>query len=205
MGSPQVSQVLKFGGFTPPLVELEPWRLLAAVFVHFGALHFGMNLLALLDLGRFVELRLGSARMVIIFIAAGVLGFTASWVWYEATQQYALTAGASGGIFGLMGAVVAEALARRDPQWKERLMHAVAGAVLISLIVNANNAAHAGGFLTGALLGYLFAKESRPWRRARWLGLVAGGCLLASAAAIALSVRSPVWQEVRKMELQRGD
>src|SRR5687768_7911385 len=60
------------------LGELEPYRLLSAVFVHMGLLHVGMNMLVFVGMGRQLEAHFGAARLVILFLGSGVLGFVAS-------------------------------------------------------------------------------------------------------------------------------
>jgi rhomboid protease GluP len=194
------------GTFPSQLLAEEPWRYLSAMFLHLGVLHIIFNSMALFDFGRAIEQRLGSARFVLIFLGTGVFGFVLSDLWYSLRYDAMVvpTAGASGGLFGLAAALVGYLYARRDPAYKDYLVHlAIMGAIL-GIALPVNNAAHVGGFVAGAPLGYLFYRENRPWRRARLMNWVAGLLVVASLGSIALSQRSPQWQVMRQIEHARG-
>ena len=185
----------------PSLVVSEPFRLLSAVFVHFGALHFAMNAYAYVDLARVAETLLGSGRFAIAYVLAGVVGFAATVVTgMIGGGQPSLTAGASGAIFGLMGVILGSLAARKDPRWKGFALRAVFYSVLFGFAVNAsgtgilvNNSAHLGGLAAGVAAGLTARRppspSSRATRVANVLGVVA---FVASVAAIALSWWSPL-------------
>ena len=78
------------------------WTVLTAIYLHGGPLHILFNVLWIRQLGPAVEELYGPSRLVVIFTVAGVLGFVASNM-----LGYGLTIGASGSIFGLLGAMVA--------------------------------------------------------------------------------------------------
>jgi rhomboid protease GluP len=212
LGGTRYSVAIRWGAiatnFEPLLPDLgraEPWRYLAAMFVHFGALHIGFNMMALWDLGRVIEQRLGSARFVLIFVVTGILGFVVSDVWYEyAASRAVVTGGASGGLFGLVAALVGYMYAGRDPAWKQLLVRVLVYAVIFAIAFPVNNAAHAGGFVVGVALGFLFYKERRPWQRTRWLGWIAAALVVASLASIALSLSSDAWRVVAQEETRQG-
>jgi rhomboid protease GluP len=194
-----------FEPLLPDLGRAEPWRYLSAMFVHFGVLHIGFNMLALWDFGRVIEQRLGSARFVLIFVLTGILGFVVSDFWYEfSAKPFVVTGGASGGLFGLVAALVGYMYAARDPAWKQLLVRVLVYAVIFAIAFPVNNAAHAGGFVFGLGLGYLFFKERRPWQRTRWLGWIAGVLVVASLASIGLSLSSDAWRMVRQQEIRQG-
>lgn len=185
----------------PSLVASEPYRLLSAVFVHFGLLHFGMNAYAYVDLARIAESFLGPGRFAIAYVAAGVAGFAATVAMaLLGGGPPSLTAGASGAIFGLMGVILGTLAARRDPRWKGFALRAVFYSVLFGFAVNAsgtgilvNNAAHVGGLVAGVVAG-LFARRppspaSRSTRIANAIGALA---FAASIAAVALAWMSPL-------------
>jgi rhomboid protease GluP len=198
------STELRFGALIAPLGRVEPWRYLSACFFHFGLLHLGLNMWALWDLGRALEPRLGSARFCIIFVVTGFVGFAASGFWYSMQPISPATGGASGGLFGLIGALVGYLYAKRDPIWKQFLGRVVIYTVIFSLAMPVNNIAHAVGGISGAPLGYLFYKEARPWRRAKLLGWIAAGLVVASLASVVLAQRSPYWKMVRRQEIKLG-
>jgi membrane associated rhomboid family serine protease len=166
----------------------QPWRYLSAMFVHYGALHIAFNLSALWDLGRATEQRLGSARFTLVFVVTGILGFVVSDGWDLVVRGYfAGTAGASGGLFGLMGCLIGYLFARRDPIWKTFLWRLAIMTAIFAIALPVNNAAHVGGFLCGAPMGYLAYKENRPWRLHRAFGWGAGILALASVVSVLLS------------------
>jgi rhomboid protease GluP len=95
------------GGLTAPLVLTgQWWRILTANFLHLNALHLGMNMLALLYLGKFVEYRLGSVRYFVTYLLAG-LGSMAVITYVDThwVAQAQTTVGASGAIMGMLGAM----------------------------------------------------------------------------------------------------
>jgi len=194
------STLLRFGALGGPLGDEEPFRLLAAVFVHAGLLHVGMNMMMFVDLGRKLEAELGSARFLLTFVGSGVLGFVASEWWYAPMRP--LTVGASGGVFGQIGAVVGILYARRDPEWRRALVRYLIYAVLLALLLNVNTAAHLGGFAAGILLGFGFHEERARIGLTRLISAGAAIALVASIGSVALSATSPVWQAFRAYELQ---
>ena len=204
LGGMRVSEALRWGALAGSLGPSEPWRYLSAMFVHFGALHIGFNMMALWDFGRHTEQRLGSGRFALIFVGTGVLGFVASDVWHLMRAEPAFTAGASGGLFGLVGALIGYLYAARDPAWKQFLVRVVVYAVIFAVALPVNNAAHIGGFVAGFPLGFLFYKEKQPWRRAKLFAVVAVVLVVASVASIALCQTSRVWRDVRAMEIAEG-
>jgi len=204
LGGMRVSEALRWGALFGPLGLAEPWRYLSAMFVHFGALHIGFNMMALWDFGRATEQRLGSGRFVLIFIGTGIAGFVVSDIWYMLRGAPALTAGASGGLFGLVGGLIGYLYAARDPAWKQFLVRVIIYAAIFAFALSVNNAAHIGGFAVGFPMGYLFYKERQPWKRDKWFLGVAIVLVLASFASIAACQMSGIWKEVRQQELDMG-
>jgi hypothetical protein len=149
---------------------------------------------SLADFGRATEQRVGPGRFAVILVVTGVVGFLASDLWYTWRFEPARTAGASGGLFGLMGALIGSVYARKDPAWKDILIRMLVYAAVFALVVRVNNAAHAGGFLAGLPLGYLFEKERRPRERDRVFQVIGIGLVIVSIASIALSARSIYWR-----------
>jgi rhomboid protease GluP len=196
-----VSTMFRFGGLFGPLGQLEPWRYLAAVFIHANVLHIGMNGWALSSVGPAAERQFGSARFVVLFMLSGILGFVASDQWYGGAGPP--TVGASGAIFGAFGSVIGVAYARRDPNWKQILVQNVVNLAILGLMFPVNNAAHVGGVVTGALLGFLFSKERRDLKLGGvFVGLALILALLAPVS-ILLSNASPIWRMQRAAELSR--
>ncbi|MDT8447595.1 MAG: rhomboid family intramembrane serine protease [bacterium] len=139
--------------------------LLTAVFLHGGFLHIIFNMLWVRDLGSQAEAILGPRLMVLVFLLSGALGNLLAVFWPAVAislgmdDHFAPVVGASGAVFGLMGAIMAYApklghyaassLARQMGRWALVLV------LLGFLIPGVSNTAHIGGFIGGWLLGKL--------------------------------------------------
>jgi rhomboid protease GluP len=195
------STLIRFGALGLDFGQQEPWRLLSAVFVHVGFLHIAMNLFTFVELGRVLEREIGGARFAVLFVVSGILGFVASELWYGSRGP--LTAGASGGVFGQIGAVVGILYSRRDPEWKRALTRYLIFAVLLGVLLPVNTPAHLGGLFAGIALGFVLHREHVRLRLHRIMAILAGLSLLSSVASVALSSRSLFWQAIRAGEVQR--
>jgi rhomboid protease GluP len=187
-------------GFGPATQDHQWWRLFTAMFVHFGVMHLGLNLWALWDIGRVVERAYGSLRIGAIYVVSGLVGNLASLV---VQGNQAISGGASGAIFGLYGALIAflwrerKLIERGEFRW---FMGASALFPLLMLVLGVwvpeiDNAAHAGGLLAGALLGYGIAPPWDPGRSTPaypswWSGLL----LTAGVLALLLSMPAPLYR-----------
>lgn len=197
LGETPVSVALRFGAMGAGSTGAEPWRLLSAIFFHFGPLHLLFNLSALLHFGRALEERVGSARVGCLFVITGALGFLLS----SLIDDRAITAGASGAIFGFCGALVGYLYAARDRRWKDFLVQTLVMGLIVALAFRSiNNAAHLGGLLAGLPMGFAFRKERRPGRRVLIANLLATLLILASAASLVLAQASPLWKGAREIE-----
>lgn len=179
----------------------EPFRLLSAVFVHFGLIHFGMNMMGFVWLGKIAERLVGPARTIITFVVTGIAGFAATLTLavLTGTANGTLTAGASGGILGVMGLVVGVLARRRDPRWKPFVFQTLFYTLLFGFAVNAggssisvNNAAHLGGLGAGVLFGLLWAGKGA--QEGLFTRGVAGLLLAASVASLVLAELSDRWR-----------
>jgi membrane associated rhomboid family serine protease len=88
--------------FGPSVASGDYWRLLSSAFMHFGPVHLGMNMLVLWFVGAPLEERMGRGRFLLLYLVAGLSGAAGAIL----VSPCALTAGASGAIFGLFGAAV---------------------------------------------------------------------------------------------------
>lgn len=99
--------IAKYGGIYPALLEAGEWyRLFTAMFVHFGAEHLANNMILLAAAGRILEAAVGHVQYFIIYIASGLAGNLISYSIMMRTGEYAVSAGASGAVFGMIGALV---------------------------------------------------------------------------------------------------
>jgi rhomboid protease GluP len=141
------------------------WRLLTAVFVHIGPLHLAVNAYSLWILGRSVEYLFGRWRTLYIFLVAGVAGSVASAIFGPALV---ISAGASGAIFGLLGAIFWFRLASplgNSIAWRPLLFNLGLNlAIGLSLHNFIDNWAHVGGLVGGALAAYAIGFPARTGR-----------------------------------------
>ena len=122
-------------------------------------MHLLLNIYGLVLAALFVEPRLGRKNYSILYILSGLCGSLASICWYPNT----VSAGASGAIFGLYGAILGLLLINAFPKDGEKGILVMIGVyVLLNLVWGLtggiDNAAHIGGLLTGAILGIILYK-----------------------------------------------
>ena len=96
------------GAMYPPYVAEngQYWRLFTSMFMHFGLMHILNNMVMLGAVGRIVEIAMGHVRFLIAYIVAGICGGVLSYAMMLHNNDYAVSAGASGAIFGMVGALV---------------------------------------------------------------------------------------------------
>lgn len=142
--------LFRFGAKYRPAIEAgQWWRLVTAGFLHGGLFHILMNSWVLYDLGAQVEHFYGTRRLLVFYFTSTVCGFAAS-VWWSP----ALSVGASAGLFGLIGAMIA-----LGARYKTTLGLAIRGlylrwaiyGLLFGLLpfFRVDNAAHIGGLAAG--------------------------------------------------------
>ncbi len=132
------------------------WRLVTAGFLHGGLMHILMNSWVLFDLGAQVEEVYGSNRMIVFYFVSTVGGFFASTLW----SPMALSVGASAGIFGLIGAMIALGVRHRSALGDHIRSLYVRWAIyglLFGLLpfFSIDNAAHIGGLAGGFATAYV--------------------------------------------------
>lgn len=206
---PTTLDALRFGALHSSIVLSEPWRLLSAVFVHFGTWHLLGNLFFLTWLGRVAEPAIGSTRFVLAYVVTGIAGFVASTAYSVLFESFGggLTAGASGAVFGITGLVLGMLYRQKNPQWKSFAVQAVLFQLLVGFAINQarvgimiNNLAHLGGLVVGLMFGVVFATRTtrtRETSRAEfWLNISALVGVLLCLASLVLAQKSPLWREL---------
>jgi rhomboid protease GluP len=147
--------------YGPAVAGGEWWRIFTAAFLHAGWLHIATNMFALYQVGTFVELLYGRARMATIYLIAIIGSGIAVYVF----SFDAPTVGASGAIFGLFGALAAAGL--RLGKTGRDLVQQSAGIIILNLVLGftvfrfVSNAAHIGGLVAGALVGLVLFRVPR--------------------------------------------
>ncbi len=155
-GGDGIQRVLQDGALVPAFVlqDGQWWRIFTGAFLHGGLVHIGVNMVSLWFLGRFIELALGSWRMLLVYMVSlvasglGVVYFSAPLV---------PTVGASGAIFGLFGALFAIGFKLGKPGMD--LVRANVGILALNLIITftvpaISWQAHVAGLLGGFVLTY---------------------------------------------------
>ena len=145
------SYVKAFGIKSNEYIKMgQIWRLLTAVFLHGDITHLGFNMLALYSLGKPVETLYGRKRYIIIFILAGLMGSAASFAFTAANSL-----GASGAIFGLLGALIYFGTYNRELFKKifGKQLYILLGINLVLgfVLVYVDNFGHIGGLVGGYL------------------------------------------------------
>lgn len=137
----------------------EWWRLITSGFTHFGVLHLLMNMLSLYFLGRFVEPALGQARFVALYFASLLAGAAGALLMQP---SFGLTAGASGAIFGLLGASAAGLRRRGIPLMQSSIGTMIMLNLVITFTISGISiGGHLGGLLGGAICGWVMLAPSQ--------------------------------------------
>lgn len=152
--------------YVPLLKEGEYYRLFTSIFLHFGFSHLVNNMLMLGVMGWQLELVLGKLKFLLLYFAAGLCGNLLSAFAEIRTGEYAVSAGASGAIFGIIGALLYIAL--RNHGW----IGTVSGQGILLMIAltlyygftssGVDNFAHIGGLAAGFLLSVLLYRKKDP-------------------------------------------
>jgi len=131
----------------------EYYRLFTSMFLHYGLLHIGFNMLVLFMLGPTLESTLGRVRFTALYVVAGLGGAVASFWFSDPLVQ---AGGASGAIFGLMGAYVV--VGRRLRQDISQVVSLIVLNIALGFVIPSTDwRAHVGGLITGAAVGAVMA------------------------------------------------
>jgi rhomboid protease GluP len=140
----------------------DHWRLLSAIFLHFGIGHLLANLGVLAIVGPPLAHQIGAWRFLLVFLVSGLGGNVAS---HLLMPSVALKGGASGAITGVLGALGGLSL-RREPRGRRtalRTLGAIAAmyGLLVGFSATSDNVAHVGGLITGLGLGLAIAPDAK--------------------------------------------
>ena len=149
--------------YTPFVLNGQYYRLFTSMFLHFGIEHLGNNMICLLFLGDMLERLAGKWRYCVIYLGGGLLGNLLSMAVEMRTHDYALSAGASGAIFAVIGALLYIVLRNR-----ERMGEAFGKRMLLIVFLmlfqgftssGVDNSAHIGGLIGGMILSCLLCRK----------------------------------------------
>ncbi len=215
-GSSNTEVLIRMGAKVTPLIAAgEYWRLFTSMFLHIGLMHLAFNGYALLAIGTELERLFGHGRFLAIYLLSGLMGSLASYAF-----SYSLAAGASGAIFGLIGALGAFFAIHRERlgAWGRNRLINIAFLIALNLFLGftqpgIDNLAHIGGLLAGLGLGWAMTPRykldpvrmqvvdrNQPSRY--WPALVLAVGVLVSGTALATVVHrdSPRSQLLRGQE-----
>jgi rhomboid protease GluP len=163
-GSTNIDTLIQFGAKSSyHIIEGEWWRFFTPIFLHIGLMHFIFNSIALIALGSLVEGIYGSKRFVLIYLLAGITGNVASFLFSDAPG-----AGASGAIFGAMGAMIYFVLNSKS-EWTKAMGRDVFVILGINIVIgfihpSIDNYAHFGGLFGGFLVAAMLGLPQKKWK-----------------------------------------
>lgn len=163
--------MLRHGAMYAPLVlqEGEYYRLLTAVFMHFGISHIANNMLVLFVLGDNMERALGSVKYLIFYLLCGVGANVVSMVVGIHDPVPPVGAGASGAIFGVIGGLLYAVTVNRG-RLEDLSTRQLVVMILFSLYfgftsTGVDNVAHVAGLVIGIILAAILYRKPKPVRR----------------------------------------
>jgi len=179
-------------GLLPAAVHQGEWyRLISAAFLHANIEHIAFNMFTLAIVGAPIEAELGKVRFLALYFVSALGGSVGSYLLSEPLQ---IGVGASGAIFGLMGAYFVIARRRR---WDSS---AILALIIINLLISFASTgidwrAHLGGLVVGAVVGLAMSRSASGWQLGRAGELVVGvGFAIVVAGVLSLLVTLPPGQ-----------
>ena len=148
------------------LREHQYWRLLTAMFMHFGVAHLLSNMLYLVLVGYRLERAQGHVRFFLLYMLGGLIASFVSVLYYQFTKDPAICAGASGAVYGLIGAMLVLMIRNRN---RNAIRSGIPRVAFIILFIvwsstaseGVDAAAHIGGLVAGALLSLALFRSER--------------------------------------------
>jgi rhomboid protease GluP len=193
--APSVQSAIEWGAnFGPKTIDGQWWRLVTSMFLHYGILHLAFNMWILWDLGRIVERLVGSVGFLLLYFVSGIAASIASLAW----KPTVVSAGASGAVFGVAGALLAFLAICRDGaivSELKRLRGSMAGFLGYNLLFGIMSpridmAAHVGGLVAGFACGLILSQRLSvdviPRRLLRNAAVAVVGAIALTLAACAL-------------------
>jgi membrane associated rhomboid family serine protease len=178
-------QIFRGGTIYRGVADGAWWRMITSGFTHYGVLHVGLNCWILYQLGHMLEPALGRVRFGLLYFAALLGGSAGAML----LSPHDLTAGASGAVFGLLGAAAIGLRQRGINVWQT----GIGVTILINLaltfgIGGISIGGHVGGLITGAIAGaaLLAPRRGKP---PAWVYAVPVGVMIASAFIVEVAAR----------------
>ncbi len=154
------------------------WRLVTSAFLHYSIFHIGINMLSLWFVGRSLEPAIGKLYFAAIYFTAILAGSFGALVF----EPEVPTLGASGAIFGVFGALIMVARARRIPLWQSGLLPMLLFNFIFTITVpGVAIGGHVGGVLSGFATGWLVTEFGERRDKRSW---VLAGCAAVAVASV---------------------
>ena len=159
--------VLEYGAaYTPYIIQNgEVYRLFTSMFLHFGIEHLVNNMLVLFVLGSRLERVIGKIRFLLIYLLGGIAGNVVSLLLELKTQEFSVSAGASGAVFAVMGAMIYIVIRNKgwlgDLSMRQILVMAAFSLYFGFASTGVDNTAHVGGMVSGFFLAVIFYHPGR--------------------------------------------
>ncbi len=143
----------------------EYYRLVSPIFLHFGAEHVFSNVVLWYFIGDIIEKEFGRIRYFVVFMISGIAGNALTMAWEIHTGEYAVSAGASGAVFGILGAVLYMVVINKG-HYKYISIKRLAFFILLNFVIGfgstgINYIAHAGGFAAGFMAAAVLGKRPK--------------------------------------------
>ena len=152
-----VSSAVDSSGQVVGVAEGEWWRLITAAFLHYGILHLGLNMLVLWIIGPPLEEYFGHGRYALVYVVSGLAGSAGALLW----SPNALTVGASGAIWGIMGAALVLELRKIYVFGGQATGLVLFNLVITFLIPGISIGGHVGGLIGGGICALAFSSLRR--------------------------------------------
>ena len=197
---PSSSDLFRWGANSAASVveDRQYWRLLTATFLHAGLLHIALNMLGLWEAGKQLNRLYGNTQFLLIYFASALTGSALS---LHFSAQQSVSVGASGAVFGVLGALL-----MAMHRYRGRLPGLMSKNIVTSQVIflvyalgqgfakdGIDNAAHVGGLVAGCLLAQLLDGKVDDHRTSGWRSLAMGAALFIPALTVAgLVMTTPV-------------
>ena len=152
----------------------EWWRLLVSGFLHTDIMHLAMNMVALYNLGPLCENIHGKGKTVVILLVSIIFG---SFFALITSSSWTVTLGISGGIYGLMAAVVIYLVSSgliRNAKIRNQFIYIIVMNFIISIMPGISGFGHLGGAIGGLLMSVVFTNNKPSWKKLKMNSIVAG-------------------------------
>ncbi|MGL5892091.1 MAG: rhomboid family intramembrane serine protease [Bacteroidia bacterium] len=206
--NPDVETLVNWGANYPPYTfGGQPWRLFTCTFLHIGVVHLVMNMVAIFQIGMYLEALIGRWRFLTFYILTGIIASAVSSWWHT---EPLVAAGASGSAFGIVGFLLALLTTRLlNSQFRQEFLSSMLLFVGYNLVYGlkggVDNAAHIGGLVSGLILGYInypdlivMRDERTPLKRFWIIGAAIG---IIAVVWFSVQAAGPVKERARSVEL----